>query len=181
MPKFPLPSNMRGGRIAQRLSAKTWQFPLISPELPHFYIYKKDKEAWKFLKRLSGSSPKYFLSHLTTFSQTQTGATVPLNRKLPNSPSEFSTGPGSIEELSTEKMVWILRCGELPKPLETVKTVWHTCSRWKDPEYSRGRLSKALGQLGFWVFGGGGLGEGWDRGGSVYKQPETEVDDSCHS
>jgi hypothetical protein len=28
-----------GGRIAQRLSAKTWQFPLISPELPHFYIY----------------------------------------------------------------------------------------------------------------------------------------------
>jgi hypothetical protein len=31
-------------------------------------------------------------------------------------------------------------------------------------------------------FGGGkGLGEGWDKGGSVYKQPETEVDDSCHS
>ncbi len=22
---------------------------------------------------------------------------------------------------------------------------------------------------------------GWDKGGSVYKQPETEVDDSCHS
>ncbi len=53
--------------------------------------------------------------------------------------------------------------------------------RIKDPEYSRGRLSKALGQLGFWEFGGGGLGEGWDKGGSVYKQPETEVDDSCHS
>ncbi len=28
---------------------------------------------------------------------------------------------------------------------------------------------------------GGGLGEGWVKGGSVYKQPETEVDDSCHS
>ncbi len=51
----------------------------------------------------------------------------------------------------------------------------------KSPEYSRGRLSKALGQLGFWEFGRGGLGEGWDKGGSVYKQPETEVDNSCHS
>jgi hypothetical protein len=38
-----------------------------------------------------------------------------------------------------------------------------------------------------WVsWGSGNLeGEGWvggwGRGGSVYKQPETEVDDSCHS
>jgi hypothetical protein len=38
-----------------------------------------------------------------------------------------------------------------------------------------------------WVgWGSGNLeGEGWvggwDKGGSVYKQPETEVDDSCHS
>ncbi len=55
------------------------------------------------------------------------------------------------------------------------------CSGYKDPEYSRGCLSKALGQLGFWEFGGGGLGERWGKGGSVYKQPETEVDDSCHS
>jgi hypothetical protein len=54
----------------------------------------------------------------------------------------------------------------------------------KSPEYSRGRLSKALGQ-----WGSGNLeGEGWARvgrgvgqEGSVYKQPETEVDDSCHS
>jgi hypothetical protein len=35
--------------------------------------------------------------------------------------------------------------------------------------------------LGFWEFGGGGVGEGRDKEGSVYKQPETEVDDSCHS
>ncbi len=56
-----------------------------------------------------------------------------------------------------------------------------TCSGQKDPEYSCGRLSKVLGQLGLWEFGGGGVGEGRDKGGSVYKQPETEVDDSCHS
>ncbi len=37
----------------------------------------------------------------------------------------------------------------------------------------------AGGVLGIWR--GEGLGEGWDKGGSVYKQPETEVDDSCHS
>ncbi len=42
-------------------------------------------------------------------------------------------------------------------------------------------LVKVLGQLGFWEFGGGGLGGVWDKGGSVYKQPETEVDDFCHS
>jgi hypothetical protein len=36
----------------------------------------------------------------------------------------------------------------------------------KSPEYSRGRLSKALGQLGLWEFGRGGMGEGWERGGS---------------
>ncbi len=37
----------------------------------------------------------------------------------------------------------------------------------------------AVGALGIWK------GEGWVRGGakggSVYKQPETKVDDSCHS
>ncbi len=40
----------------------------------------------------------------------------------------------------------------------------------------------AAGQLGFWEFGKGGT-VGWRVGqiGSVYKQPETEVDDSCHS
>ncbi len=37
----------------------------------------------------------------------------------------------------------------------------------------------AVGVLGIWR--GEGLGEGWDKGGSVYKQPGIEVDDSCHS
>jgi hypothetical protein len=32
----------------------------------------------------------------------------------------------------------------------------------------------AVGVLGIWR--GQGLGEGWDKGESVYKQPETEVD-----
>ncbi len=38
------------------------------------------------------------------------------------------------------------------------------------------------GQLGFWEIGKGGT-IGWRVGqiGSVYKQPETEEDDSCHS
>ncbi len=46
------------------------------------FIEKKSKAHWKILKSLSGSSPKYFLSHLTNFSQTQTGATVPLRTVL---------------------------------------------------------------------------------------------------
>ncbi len=33
------------------------------------------------------------------------------------------------------------------------------------------------GQLGFWE----GLGKGLGQGRSVYKQPKTEVDGSCHS
>jgi hypothetical protein len=37
----------------------------------------------------------------------------------------------------------------------------------------------AVGVPGIWR--GEGLGEGWGKGESVYKQPETEVDDSCHS
>jgi hypothetical protein len=35
--------------------------------------------------------------------------------------------------------------------------------------------------IGVWEFGGGGFGEGVGQGRSVYKQPETEVDGSCHS
>jgi hypothetical protein len=45
-------------------------------------------EQWAILKTLSGSSPIFALSIHTTFSQTQTGATVPLSVKtgcLPNS------------------------------------------------------------------------------------------------
>ncbi len=36
-----------------------------------------------------------------------------------------------------------------------------------------------IGVLGIWR--GEGLGEGLGQGRSVYKQPETEVDGSCHS
>jgi hypothetical protein len=42
------------------------------------FINKKSETHWKFLKSLNGSSLKYFLSHLTTFSKTQTCGTVPL-------------------------------------------------------------------------------------------------------
>ncbi len=34
--------------------------------------------------------------------------------------------------------------------------------------------------LGFWEFGGGGIGKGLRKGRSVYKQPETKVNGSCH-
>jgi hypothetical protein len=37
----------------------------------------------------------------------------------------------------------------------------------------------AVGVLGIWR--GEGLGKGLGQGRSVYKQPETEVDGSCHS
>ncbi len=36
-----------------------------------------------------------------------------------------------------------------------------------------------IGVLGIWR--GDGLGKGLGQGRSVYKQPETEVDESCHS
>jgi hypothetical protein len=55
------------------------------------------------------------------------------------------------------------------------------CSGQKTPDSSLGRLSEALGS---WVSGnleGGGFGERAGQGRSVYKQPETEVDGSCHS
>jgi hypothetical protein len=66
MSNYPLPAIM-GGRSGNWEKCDDFHlFPLklcIS-----FYIYKK----------ISGSSPNYFLSHHTTFSQTRTGATVPL-------------------------------------------------------------------------------------------------------
>jgi hypothetical protein len=46
---------------------------------------------------------------------------------------------------------------------------------------SEGRLSEALDNLGSGNLEGGGLGKGLRKGRSVYKQPETEVDRSCHS
>jgi hypothetical protein len=49
------------------------------------FVYKNKSQRYiKIFKTLSGSSPNYFLSHYTTFIQTQTGATVPLNLEEEN-------------------------------------------------------------------------------------------------
>jgi hypothetical protein len=48
-----------------------------------FHIYLKSQEPWKILKTLSGSSPVFALSNHTSFSQTQTGATIPLISRRP--------------------------------------------------------------------------------------------------
>ncbi len=45
-----------------------------------FILLKNQRHIEKFKKTLSGSSPNYFLSHHTTFSQTQTGAAVPFRK-----------------------------------------------------------------------------------------------------
>jgi hypothetical protein len=80
MPKYWLLANRRAGRIAQRLLAKMQQFPFISSELLCFCLYLlKVEEAVENFPTLSGSSPNFPLSNHTTWSQTQTGATVPLN------------------------------------------------------------------------------------------------------
>jgi predicted metal-dependent hydrolase len=39
MPKYRLLANRRAGRIAQRLLAKMWQFPLIFSELLRFCLH----------------------------------------------------------------------------------------------------------------------------------------------
>jgi hypothetical protein len=41
---------------------------------------KNQRHVEQYLKTLSGSSPNYFLSHHISFSQTQTGETVPLKK-----------------------------------------------------------------------------------------------------
>ncbi len=46
---------------------------------------------------------------------------------------------------------------------------------------SEGHLSEALGNLGSGNLEGGGIGKGLRKGRSVYQQPETEVNGSCHS
>jgi hypothetical protein len=57
-----------------------WQFPSFSlKDCVSVYIFQKSQELWKILKTLSSSSPIFALSNHTTFSQAQTGATVPLS------------------------------------------------------------------------------------------------------
>ncbi len=55
-----------------------------------------------------------------------------------------------------------------------------TCSGQKKPD-SWGHHSEALSNLGSGNWRGKGLGKGLRKGRSVYKQPETKVDGSCHS
>ncbi len=53
------------------------------------------------------------------------------------------------------------------------------CSGQKKQE-SLGRHSEALSNLGTGSLEGGGIGKGVRKGRSVYKQPGTKVDGSCH-
>jgi hypothetical protein len=57
-----------------------WQFPSIFSEALHFCLHLSlVKGAVEILIMLCSSSPIFALSNHTAFSQTQTGATVPLN------------------------------------------------------------------------------------------------------
>jgi hypothetical protein len=79
MPKLQPLANRRQGKIAQRLLAKTWQLPSLFSEAPCFCLHLlKVNGTVAILKTLSGSPPIFALSIHTTFSTTQTGATVPL-------------------------------------------------------------------------------------------------------
>jgi hypothetical protein len=82
MPNTHPSANRAEGRIAQRLMARRQQFPSIFisfPETSRFCLHLLNaKELWKILKMLRGSSPLFVLSNNTTFSQTQSGAIVPL-------------------------------------------------------------------------------------------------------
>ncbi len=51
-----------------------------------FLYINKNQTHLKICKSLSESSPNYFLSHHTTFRQTQTGATVPLKVSAKSAP-----------------------------------------------------------------------------------------------
>ncbi len=79
MPKYPPPANRRGGSIAQWLLGKNVaNFHHLSlKRCVSVYIFKVE-EAVEFFKTIGGSSPIFALSNHTTFSQTQTGTSVPL-------------------------------------------------------------------------------------------------------
>ncbi len=63
-----------------------WQFPSLFSEALHFCLYRlKVKEGVEICKSPQGSSHIFALSFHTTFSQTQTGATVPLDNQLSHS------------------------------------------------------------------------------------------------
>jgi hypothetical protein len=63
MPKHRLLANRRAGRIAQRLLAKTWQFPFISSELLRFCLhFLKVEEALENFK-----NAQRFFSYVCSF------------------------------------------------------------------------------------------------------------------
>jgi hypothetical protein len=77
--QIPPPANRRGGKIVQQLSTKLGNLHsfLLNCKIS-VYVNKKIIDAPKFFKTYSSSPPYYFLSHYITFSQIETGATVPL-------------------------------------------------------------------------------------------------------
>ncbi len=84
MPKYPPLTNRRRGGISQRLLAKTWQYPSLLSDGPCFCsrLFKVERavKIFKNAQRLFS----YFCSFQPYhFSQTQTGATVPLNSNGP--------------------------------------------------------------------------------------------------
>jgi hypothetical protein len=79
MPKYLISANRRGGRIAQWLFAKMWQFAALFSEAVRFCLHLiKVKAAVKNFKNAQRFFSYFALFSHTTFSQTQTGATVPL-------------------------------------------------------------------------------------------------------
>ncbi len=81
-----------------------------------------------------------------------------LDKKAENNIREGGR-PNKIAELQERPNVPDRRCRILPEVV--------LVRRW------------VIGVLGIWK--GEGLGKGLGQGRSVYKQPETEVDGSCHS
>jgi hypothetical protein len=78
MPKYPLSTNRRGGTIAQRLLVKMWQFPSLFSEALRFHLHLlKVEGAVENFKNAQWFFSYFCSSNHTTFSQTQTGMTVP--------------------------------------------------------------------------------------------------------
>jgi hypothetical protein len=72
-------------------------------------VHIKAKTHWKILKTLSSSSPNYFLSHHTTFSHNQTGATVHVR-----SHGFFRISPAILSRVRKPKCIaWICKSTNL--------------------------------------------------------------------
>jgi hypothetical protein len=68
MPKYPFSVNRRGGRIAQQLLAKTWQFAALFSEALRFYLHllkvkgtvENVKNAQRFFSYFCSFQPYHF-------------------------------------------------------------------------------------------------------------------------